>query len=465
LSLRARLIIAAVLVLVVVITSGLLFTRTVRNSQIGQIDQQLNAAVGITGISLPFDVPPEGPRRPPAPSDFSDVYLAQVVDGRRVRVIRSQLAAKLAPDLPTVISALGTHLSPTTVGSMSGSGSWRAMLVGTSKGHEVLLAIPLVHVDATTRRLMVAVGVGAAAVIVVMTAAGWWLMRLGLRPIAEVTDVADAISGGDRSRRVRETTSGTEASHLAHAFNVMLDEQQAIEQRLRRFLADASHELRTPVTAIGGFTDLWRQGALEEGQVSDVMRRIGQETARMRVLVQDMLLLAHLDEGRPLAREPVDLSSLAADAALDAKATHPSRRVEVEALGPNVVLGDETRLRQVVANLVSNALIHTGPEAMVWVSVERSEGVGVLTVTDDGQGMPAEQAARAFDRFWRANPSQGRHGAGLGLSIVRGIVEAHGGSVVLESAPGEGTKVRVMLPANGVSPGIGDSKALPSTLT
>jgi two-component system OmpR family sensor kinase len=185
----------------------------------------------------------------------------------------------------------------------------------------------------------------------------------------------------------------------------------------------------------------------------------------MRVLVQDMLLLAHLDEGRPLAREPVDLSSLAADAALDAKATHPSRRVEVEALGPNVVLGDETRLRQVVANLVSNALIHTGPEAMVWVSVERSEGVGVLTVTDDGQGMPAEQAARAFDRFWRANPSQGRHGAGLGLSIVRGIVEAHGGSVVLESAPGEGTKVRVMLPANGVSPGIGDSKALPSTLT
>jgi two-component system OmpR family sensor kinase len=235
---------------------------------------------------------------------------------------------------------------------------------------------------------------------------------------------------------------------LARAFNVMLDEQQATEERLRRFLADASHELRTPVAAIGGFADLWREGALDEDELSDVMRRIGQEAARMRVLVQDMLVLAHLDEGRSLSRQPVDLSVLASDAAMDAMAIHPSRRVEVDAPPQSVVMGDETRLRQVVANLVNNALIHTPSSANVRVSVEKSDGAGVLSVADNGQGMTPEEAEKAFDRFWRASPSRSGRGSGLGLSIVRGVVEAHGGTVSLKTAPGQGTEVRVTLPAN-----------------
>jgi two-component system OmpR family sensor kinase len=293
-----------------------------------------------------------------------------------------------------------------------------------------------------------------------MAAAGWWLLRLGLRPIAEVTQVADAIAGGDRSRRVRGGAPGTEAHHLAQAFNVMLDEQAATEAKLRQFVADASHELRTPVAAIGGFADLWRQGAVDPDQLDDVMRRIGQESARMRGLVEDLLLLARLDQGRALALEPVDLAALAADAVLDASATHPSRQVSLHAPEPVIVQGDEARLRQVLANLLSNALVHTDAATTVEVRAERHGDAALLGVSDDGPGMTPHAAARAFDRFWRADPSRARArtGAGLGLAIVRGIVAAHHGEVRLDTAPGEGTTVRVGLqisPSGPLGPGPG----------
>jgi two-component system OmpR family sensor kinase len=294
----------------------------------------------------------------------------------------------------------------------------------------------------------VAILIAAVAVVVAMGAAGWWLLRLGLRPIAEVTQVADAIAGGDRSRRVRGGAPGTEAHHLARAFNVMLDEQAATEVKLRQFVADASHELRTPVTAIGGFADLWRQGAVDPDQLDDVMRRIGQESARMRGLVEDLLLLARLDQGRALSLEPVDLAALAADAVLDASATHPSRQVSLHAPAPVLVQGDEARLRQVLANLLSNALTHTEPATTVAVRTERRGEAALLAVSDDGPGMTPDAASRAFDRFWRADPSRARArtGAGLGLAIVRSIVAAHQGEVRLDTAAGEGTTVRVVLP-------------------
>jgi two-component system OmpR family sensor kinase len=335
---------------------------------------------------------------------------------------------------------------------VEGSGSWRATLQVLPDGNQVLVAVPLDQVQATTDRLTIAVLIAGLVVMLAMGAAGWWLLRLGLQPIAEVTDVADAIAGGDRSRRVGEGVSGTEAAHLARAFNVMLDEQEAVEAKLRRFVADASHELRTPVSAISGFTDLWRQGAIDEGQLEDVMRRIGQESARMRGLVEDLLLLARLDEGPALARESVDLSGLLADARLDASATHPSRTILVQAPAPVVVEGDEARLRQVVGNLVSNALIHTDPEARVLLRAERQGDVALLSVADDGAGMTTEEATRAFDRFWRADPARARSGAGLGLAIVRSVMEAHGGTVRLQTAPGAGTTVQIVLPVHGGAP-------------
>jgi two-component system OmpR family sensor kinase len=444
-TLRTRLGVSGGLVLLVLVAAGLLLPRTVRASQIDQVDRQLSAAVPVAvGLASGF-VPPAAEADPPE-AVLTDLYVARVQSGSRDVVVAPSATSGRAPELPDGrASDLDEEPMPVTVGSMSGSGSWRAVLLGLPDGSEAMVAVPLDRVDATAERLLAAMLIAAAAVLLAMAAAGWWLLRLGFRPIAEVTQVANAIAGGDRSRRVGGGVSGTEAAHLARAFNVMLDEQAAVEARLRRFVADASHELRTPVAAIGGFADLWRQGVVDHDELGDLMRRIGQESARMRGLVEDLLLLAHLDEGRPLLREPVDLAALASDAALDASATHPSRAIEVEAPVAVVVAGDEARLRQVVANLVTNALVHTNATSTVRVRAERRGEVAMLSVTDDGPGMVDGAAARAFDRFWRADPSRPRGGAGLGLAIVHSIVAAHHGEVRLETSPEVGTTVRVVL--------------------
>ncbi|MEA2588559.1 MAG: two-component system, OmpR family, sensor kinase [Actinomycetota bacterium] len=447
-TLRARLGVSAIFVLAVLVIAGVLLPRTVRAAQMAALDSEFRS-------SLPFAVRlAEGlaPPLPPTATALSDLYIARVETGRQATVVAPAAAAGRQPQLPRARNQPGKVPSLVTVPSVEGSGSWRASLQVLPDGNQVLVAVPLDQVQATTDRLTIAVLIAGIVVMLAMGAAGWWLLRLGLQPIAEVTDVADAIAGGDRSRRVGEGVSGTEAAHLARAFNVMLDEQEAVEAKLRRFVADASHELRTPVSAISGFTDLWRQGAIDEGQLGDVMRRIGQESARMRGLVEDLLLLARLDEGPVLARESVDLSGLLADAQLDASATHPSRTVLVQAPVPVVVEGDEARLRQVVGNLVSNALIHTDPAARVMLRAEHQGDVALLSVADDGAGMTAEEATRAFDRFWRADPARARSGAGLGLAIVRSVVKAHGGTVHLRTAPGAGTTVQIVLPVRGGAP-------------
>jgi two-component system OmpR family sensor kinase len=333
---------------------------------------------------------------------------------------------------------------------VSGGPRWRAALLSTPGPDRVLVAVSLQRADATARQVRVTVLVAAAVIVLVLGLSAWWVARLGLRPIAEVTEVADAIAAGDRSRRVVVSERRTEAGHLGRAFNVMLDEQRANEDRLRRFIADASHELRTPVAAIRGFADLYRAGGLDEpGVLADAMRRIGGESVRMAGLVEDLLLLARLDEGRPLEARPVDLSAVLRDAAFDTSATHPNRLVRAEVVDDLTVVGDDARLRQVVANVVHNALTHGGPDATVTVRGRRQGDLCVVEVADDGAGMEPQQASHAFDRFWRADQARTRHanGAGLGLSIVRAITEAHGGRVALDSAPGHGTTVRVVLPA------------------
>jgi len=454
-TLRTRLGVAALLVVGVLVAVGWLLPRTVRNSEIEQVDRQLAASLPVavafsSGTAPPADALRGSPPRVTPP--FSQVYVARISNGTREVVARSQVTGEREPQLPAIsISTRQNRPSPTTVGSLQGSGSWRAVLFDVPSGERVLVAVSLDPVDATGRRMMSAVALAGLAVLLAMGLAGWWLLRLGLRPIADVTAVADAIAQGDRTRRVREGAPGTEAAHLARAFNVMLDEQQTTEERLRQFVADASHELRTPVTAIGGFADLWRQGALEPEQINEVMRRVGQESGRMRGLVEDLMLLARLDEGQRGQTSPVDLTAIAADAVLDASATHPSRVIAVDTPGPVVVPGVEDELRQVVANLLTNALVHTGPAAAVAIRIEPRDDVAVLSVIDDGAGMSADQAARAFDRFWRAEAGRPGYGSGLGLAIVRGIVAAHAGTVELTSAPGAGTTVRLTLPLDGMA--------------
>jgi two-component system OmpR family sensor kinase len=312
---------------------------------------------------------------------------------------------------------------------------------------EVLVAAPLNQVDATMKFLQLSLLLTGIIILVVLTATGIWITRLGLRPIAEVTEVAEAIVEGDRTRRVAGGQQGTEAGRLARAFNVMLDEQQDLESRLRQFIADASHELRTPVSVILGITELWRRGELRSGnQRDEAIHRIGVSGTQMGRLVEDLLLLARLDEGRPLENQPFDLGRVIRDVVADVVTTDPSRNIVLDAPLSVVVHGDEASLRQVAVNLVSNAIRHTSDDADVWVRVFERGDTAVLEVNDSGPGMTHEDAARAFDRFWQADSSRSRAGAGLGLAIVRGIVDAHHGEVTFASDIATGTRVRVSIP-------------------
>jgi two-component system OmpR family sensor kinase len=248
---------------------------------------------------------------------------------------------------------------------------------------------------------------------------------------------------------------GTEAAHLARAFNTMLDERDAADQRLRQFVADASHELRTPLTSIRGYADLYRAGGLtDQARLDDAMRRVSGEAERMSAIVNDLLLLTNLDRGMELALLPVDAAEVLHDVVADARAVQPERPIQLSISGALPCAADRQRLHQVVAALVHNALVHT--EGGVAVEVAgRSEAHGiVIDVTDHGPGMDAETAAHAFERFYRGDASRSRHsgGSGLGLAIAKSIIEAHGGRIALETAPGQGCRFRIALP---VSPSSG----------
>ncbi len=229
-------------------------------------------------------------------------------------------------------------------------------------------------------------------------------------------------------------------------------ERRETERRLRQFVADASHELQTPLTSVRGYAELFRRGAAQRpDDLATAMGRIEAEATRMGVLVDDLLLLARLDQGRPMDAAPVDLTALVGDLVADARAVEPDRPIALEAGAPVTVHGDDLRLRQVVGNLLSNARAHTPPGTPVTVRTLVRNGEAVVEVADRGPGLPSEHAARVFERFFRADPSRARAsgGSGLGLSIVSSIAEAHGGRAEVESAPGEGALFRVVLPLEG----------------
>ncbi len=373
-------------------------------------------------------------------------------------------------DLPPVIEGLGRsggNGAPArflTVGSSPNGTSWRVRAVDVGDGVQQLVALPLDDVEATLHRLVVVeLGVAVAALLAAATL-GWWLVRLGLRPLVEIESTAEAIAAGQLDRRVPGDDASTEVGRLAAVLNRMLGrietafaerdateaELRRSEERMRRLVADASHELRTPLAAVSAYAELFERGASARPEdLARSMSGIRTETARMGELVEDLLLLARLDEGRPLRREPVELVGLAAEAVAAGQAVGPEWRVVLQAVEPVEVLGDASRLRQVLDNLLANVRAHTPPGTGVTVSVRREGGSGILEVADDGPGMTADEAARAFERFYRADPSRSRRqgGAGLGLSIVAAIVAAHGGGVTAAAAPGRGARFTVRLPS------------------
>jgi two-component system, OmpR family, sensor kinase len=293
-------------------------------------------------------------------------------------------------------------------------------------------------------------------VLLVLGVLTWVVVRIGLLPLDRMGRTAGAIAGGDLSHRVESTDPRIEVGRLGIALNRMLDrleeafaERQASEDRLRQFLADASHELRTPLASIRGYAELFRIGAARSPRDTEkAMRRIEDEAARMGVLVEDLLILARLDQVADAPHDEVDLAPLAGDAVDDARATAADRRIALRAEPPAVVMGHAHQLRQVLGNLLRNALVHTPAGTPIEVTVG-PEGDDVrLEVRDHGPGLPTDRPEALFERFWRAEGGRerGRAGAGLGLPIVAAIVDAHGGRVRAGNVEGGGASFVVVLP-------------------
>jgi two-component system OmpR family sensor kinase len=323
------------------------------------------------------------------------------------------------------------------------------------------VAVPLRGVDTTVQRtlqLTILIGLGVIASCAIL---GWYGIRRAFRPLAQIEDTAAAIAAGDLARRIPEPATRDEVSSLSRSLNAMLAHieesfavREASENRMRQFVADASHELRTPLAAVRGYAELYRQGAVTTpDDIAGTMHRIEDESIRMGGLVNDLLLLTRLGSERPLERGPVDLTVLAADAVMDARALDPTRQVRLvgleEELQPTLVEGDEARLRQVVTNLVGNAVNHTPSGTDVEIAVGLRAGHARLEVRDHGEGVDPVKARRVFERFYRADPSRGRSsggGNGLGLAIVAAIVGAHNGQVGVAPTHGGGATFVVDLP-------------------
>ncbi|WP_042397371.1 HAMP domain-containing sensor histidine kinase [Streptacidiphilus carbonis] len=287
----------------------------------------------------------------------------------------------------------------------------------------------------------------AAAALVLLLALAVLVLRVGLRPLATMADSADTIAEGHLTERLPTRGDRSETDQLAEAVNRAFDAQARAEAAVRSLAADTSHELRTPLSTISGWLDLHRQGGLTGPRLEAALVHIENEVGRMRLLVEDLSLLARLDAGRPVEQAPLDLTALAAGVVDDAQVINPARGITLTATGPAPVTGDAARLQQVLRNLVGNAVQHTPPETDVHVTVATTPGYAQIEVADNGPGIPPQDLPRVFERFWRAEASRSRAygGSGLGLAIVEAIIHAHQGQVSVRSTVGVGTTVTVRL--------------------
>jgi two-component system OmpR family sensor kinase len=481
--LRVKLV-AAVLALV---TAALLVISAssayfLRDYLVSRIDNQLTGYLRRAEQAMPAD------NRGGLPSD----YLVAATDpvNNEVTVLRDQQISNA--DLPGSINSAAWYekhagKGPFTTESGNKSVRWRVVMEKVGDGQYIAVGQNLSDVDHAVGRLVWIDVLAGGSVLILLALAGAGVVRSSLKPLRQIEQTAAAIAAGDLSQRVPDPEPGveeprSELGRLSRALNAMLTQIEAAftaraeseaaardaafaaqaseararrsEERMRQFIADASHELRTPLTTIRGFAELYRQGAAGPPEnTASLVRRIEDEAARMGLLVEDLLLLARLDRERPIALAPVELRVLASEAVQAARAVAPERDISLEVApdaGPLVVQGDDARLRQVLGNLLSNAIAHTPPRAKVAVRLRSEPDTAIVEVTDTGPGLSTEQAERVFERFYRADAARtrldGSTNTGLGLAIVAALVSAHGGTVRSHSTPGEGATFEVRIP-------------------
>ncbi|WP_068264342.1 sensor histidine kinase [Janibacter limosus] len=353
---------------------------------------------------------------------------------------------------------------PFTVESLDGRTRWR-FIAGhytTPDNSTFAVGMPMTGVNKIVKRFAIVTTVVGLTALVTCGVLGWFATRRAFRPLRRIEDTAAGIAAGDLSRRVPVRYSHDEVASLSDSLNAMLGQversfalQEASETKMRQFVADASHELRTPLATVRGYAELYRQGAVQgPDQTAQAMDRIEGEASRMGVLVDDLLLLARLDDQRPLELAEVDLVVIAAETVHDARARAPHRHIQLVGLdaelAPVVLLGDDSRLRQVLSNLIGNALMHTADDVLVEVRTGQVGDRAVIEVRDHGAGIAPDVAERVFERFYRVDKarSRARGGSGLGLAIVTAIVAQHHGEVRVLDTPGGGATFRVELPGS-----------------
>ena len=465
-SLRGRLLIGVIsLVIVGLLISDIATYAALQTFLVKRIDDQLaSVANSPSGRQLLVNVLTEQQGRGPSSSiQFPPGTVTEEISPSGTVLVGKAFFLGPAPTsiplpvLPSTLPNAGTDKGAPqfTVAGTNGVSQFRVIdwPEDQLQGNFIVLAIPLTEVQSTLSQLLLLEASISLAVVAATAILALLIIRIGLRPLQRMGSVAADIAAGDLTKRVEPATSQTEIGRLGLALNGMLSqieaafaERTASNERLRRVIADASHEL---LTSIRGYAEMLRRGAAESPIDSEAARRrIEEESIRMTGLVDDLLVLARLDQGRTLDRSAVDLRAIATDAVADARVVAPQRQISLSADGPVLVTGDDTRLRQVLGNLVRNALVHTPQQTSIEVAVATDDSVGSVSVSDHGPGLAAEDVERIFEPFYRADPSRSRDrgGAGLGLSIVSAVVSAHGGRVKVSQTEGGGATFEVELP-------------------
>ena len=475
------------LVLVAIVALGLLaadvLTATeLRSFLTSRVDTELSASVTPIGRSLVDSVYPNG-FVSPSDGDSSGFVppgtFAELRDPSGTVLVSPGLAYGPGPVLPSSLPGSGASAAGPVFFNASSPGpdpvSYRVVAEQVDVNGEpfgtIVVAIPLTEAHQTLRQLLVVEGIVTGILLTGLAVLAWWIVRRELRPLADMATTAGEIAAGDLSQRVAPADDATEVGRLGLALNTMLgeieeafDARTASEERLRRFLADASHELRTPLTSIRGYAEIFDRGARDRpADLATSMHHIRSEADRMSELVDDLLLLARLDRERPVERVPVDLREVVEEAVTAARVAAPDRPISLLAPAPVPVLGDNSRLRQVIDNLLTNAVRYTPAASPIEVRVWSTGPAAVLDVIDHGPGIEPDERTGIFEPFHRSDPSRARAtgGVGLGLAIVSAIAKAHDGEVGVADTPGGGATFWMRLPS---APPPGGSAASPDQL-